>query len=319
MSGGKGLPYIEDVNLPLAVRGPGIPKGRQLSIPSSHIDMAPTLLDIARVPPEDWPPFFDGRSLLPEWQHLQPKDVDDGVSREVLSVEFWGSTVAPAEKWTTRYHDNTYKSLRLVGEKQGWLFNRWCTNNQTELYNTTADPYELRNLAIDPSPEIKRVMDRLSGLLLVTKSCGQESCRKPWEVLRVACEEEAMANGEVTFSNLDQAMDSKYDAFFSSLPHFGFEQCLPYQKVDNEGPYFPPESEELGRRYRAEEDGSADAESWMTTIAPEMEGNEYFGDLSQRYAGPEELMRSARALTEAEKGHSVQCTEPDYCVEFYED
>jgi hypothetical protein len=281
--------------------------------------MAPTLLDIARVPPKEWPPFFDGRSLLPEWQHLEPKDANDGVSREVLNVEFWGSTVAPAEKWTKRYHDNTYKSLRLVGEKQGWLFNRWCTSNQTELYNTTADPYELHNLAIDLSPETKRVMDRLSGLLLVTKSCGQDSCRKPWEVLRIACEDAAMSYGKVNFANLDEAMDSKYDAFFASLPQFGFHSCLPYQKVDNEGPYFPPESEELGRRYRAEEDGSVDAESWMTTIPLETEGNQYFGDLLQRYAGPEELMRSARALTEAEKGQSVQCTEPDYCVELYED
>ena len=334
VTGGKGLPYIEDTNLPLAVRGPGIPRGKSLSIPSSHVDIAPTLLDIANVLPEDWPPFFDGRSLLPEWQNLEPDNVH-AVSREVINVEFWGSTVAPNEEWTKRYHDNTYKSLRLVGEKQGWLFNRWCTSNQTELYNTTADPWELHNLAIDPSSEVKRVMDRLSGLLLVTKSCGQDSCRKPWEVLRSDCEGTAMSGGQAmfsnleqetfsassraTFSNLDEANDSKYDDFFASLPHFGYQSCLPYQKVDNEGPYFPAESEDLGRRFRAEEDGNVDAVSWMTTVAPEIHSEEQFGDMSQRYASLENLMRSARALAESEMGDTVQCTALDYCVEMYED
>jgi hypothetical protein len=124
---------------------------------------------------------------------------------------------------------------------------------------------------------------------------------------------------QATFSNLEEAMESEYDDFFASLPHFGFHSCLPYQKVDNEGPYFPAESEELGRRYRAEEDGSVDAGSWMTTVAPNIESEEHFGDVSQRHASIETLMRSARALAESEMGQTVRCTAPDYCVEMYED
>ena len=334
MTEGKGLPYIEDTNLPLAARGPGIPRGAQLSIPSSHVDMAPTILDIAGVPPEEWPEFFDGRSLLPEWQNLATED-ETAVNREVINVEFWGSSITAAERYTRKFFDNTYKALRLVSEKQGWLFSRWCTSNQTELYNTTADPYELYNLAINPSSEIKRVMDRLSGLLLVTKSCGRDSCRKPWEVLRAACEEAASVDGvatfedtdqiplsgpkHATFSNLDEAMDSKYDKFFASLPHFGFKSCLPMQKVENEGPYFPAESEELGRRYRGQENGDADAVIEMSTLAPTFEAEEYFGDESQRFASNEDLMRSARPLRESEIGPTVECTAPDYCVDLYED
>ena len=309
ISGGKGTPYIEDVNLPLAVRGPGIPEGHLSSIPSSHVDMAPTILDIAGVPPEKWPPFFDGRSLLPEWKNLAAPD--DGVSREVLNVEYWGTTTVPAEKWTKRYGDNTYKSLRIVGEKQGWLFNRWCTSNQTELYNTVEDPYELNNLAINPSYETKRVMDRLSGLLLVTKSCGQDSCRRPWEVL-------SSAFGEgVTFLTLDEAMDARYDSSFAGLPAFGFQSCLPFQKVENEGPYFPPESIELGRKYRAE---TADAVYWLTNGTMEVESLEYHGDLVQRIASFDKMDASARPLTDEEIGWPVvECKAPDYCEDMYED
>jgi N-acetylglucosamine-6-sulfatase len=296
--------------------------------------MAPTILDIAGVPSEEWPEFFDGRSLLPEWKNLAVED-EAAVNREVINVEFWGSSITAAERYTRKFFDNTYKSLRLVGEKQGWLFSRWCTSNQTELYNTTADPYELYNLAINPSPEIRRVMDRLSGLLLVTKSCGRDTCRKPWEVLRAACEEAEVSNGVATFENLDQtplskskhatfanldeALDSKYDKFFASLPHFGFQRCLPMQKVDNEGPYFPAESEDLGRRYRGVEDGNADAVAEMSTLAAVFETGEHFGDESQRYASIEDLQLTARPLRDSEIGSTVQCREPDYCLDFYED
>ena len=342
---GKGTPYIEDVNLPLAVRGPGIPRGKVSSIPSSHVDMAPTILDIAGVPSSEWPEFFDGRSLLPEWRDPEYFATDrttsasstssvssnssserpDSISREVINVEFWGTVVAPAEKWTQRYHDNTYKSLRIVSPKGGWLFNRWCTANQTELYDTLSDPYELRNLAINASGETKRIMSRLSGLLLVTKSCAQESCRRPWEVLRSACGIEA------DFGNLEEAMDPKYDSFFSGLPDFGFQECLPLQKEENEGPYFPPESQELGRRFRETEiGGDGDVSFWMTnsTLAVglgsseegDMEGEEWYGDVGQRFAGWDDLEDSAMELTDEEVGWpTVECRSEEDCEWIYDD
>ncbi len=278
------------------------------NIPSTHVDIAPTILDIAGVPSEDWPPFFDGRTLLPEWKGLSASD--DGISREVLNIEYWGSAVAPASEYTRQIPYNSYKSLRIVSDTQGYLFNRWCFSNQTELYDTTIDPYELTNLAIDPDGETQRLMDRLSGLLLVTKSCGQETCRKPWAVLRADCE-------NATFHTLHEAMDSKYDDFFASLPHFGFHSCLRYQSVENEGPYYPPESAELGSKYRNLE---IDDEFWEHnyTWIDEASGNA--GSLGQRYKSFEDLMMSARSLTDAEIGWPViKCEAPDYCGQEYEE
>jgi len=85
------LPYISDVNLPFAVRGPGI-SNRVSATPQSHVDIAPTLLDIAGLPQEDWPEFFDGRSLLPEWQSASDEEAlltNHAVLREEINVEYW--------------------------------------------------------------------------------------------------------------------------------------------------------------------------------------------------------------------------------------
>ncbi|KAK3722498.1 hypothetical protein LTR37_002490 [Vermiconidia calcicola] len=315
--GGKGLPYIEDVNLPFAVRGPGIACGKVSTIPSTHVDIAPTLLDIAGLPRDQWPPFFDGRSLLPEWQNPEYYASEngnvDGIEREIINVEFWGSATAPAGKYTTHWEHNSYKSLRIVAQngRQGWLFNRWCTGNQTELYDTVADPYELHNLALDPDVETKRLMDRLSALLLVTKSCGRESCRKPWEVLSEACAQSSVLASSNDFKTLDQAMDTRYDPFFESLPTFGFQMCLPYQLPSNEGPFFPAESEDLGREYR---DAATEFAFWLNNGTFAVDTMSLHGDLGQRYMSFEDLSAGARDLTDEEIGWpSIECKAPDYC------
>jgi N-acetylglucosamine-6-sulfatase len=322
---------VEDVNLPFAVRGPGIPQGKISDIPQTHVDIAPTILDIAGLPREEWPPFFDGRSLLPEWKSAVDDPLpDDDIEREVINVEYWGSSTAPAGKYTTHWRENSYKSLRLVAQngKQGWLFNRWCTLDQTELYDTVADPYELRNLALDPDEEARRIMSRLSGLLLVTKSCGRDSCRIPWEVLS-----EAYKNGDTrdvrpmdggqdpiggtAFRSLDQAMDHKFDKFFASLPVFSFNMCLPYQLPSNEGPFFPASSEDLGRKYRQ---STEDYSYYRTESSLPMDTMSTFGDEQQRYSDIDDLYRDARVLTEMEMGWVTElCQAPDYCNQIEEE
>jgi len=119
----------------MIIRGPGIPRGKTSKIPSTHIDVAPTLLEIAGVPQKNFPVFFDGRSLLKEWQGSE--NANRGVSKEIMNVEFWGSIDnAGRPDFAKRHANNSYKTLRIVGEREGWLFTRWCEGNATELYNT---------------------------------------------------------------------------------------------------------------------------------------------------------------------------------------
>ncbi len=59
---GKMLPYEPSAQVPLLIRGPGLPAGQVSSELVANIDLAPTLLDIAGA--EAGKPV-DGRSLLP--------------------------------------------------------------------------------------------------------------------------------------------------------------------------------------------------------------------------------------------------------------
>ena len=307
------------------------------------MDIAPTLLDIVGVPRKDWPPFFDGRSLLAEWRTRSTPD--DGIAREVLNVEFWGSTTLPAGRWTRHLPDNSYKSLRIVGDTKGYLFNRWCFGNFTELYDTVADPGELRNLAVEEpvAEETRRLMARLGGLLLVTKSCGRESCRRPWTVLReayVASDYFAGNTAETTttFDSLAAAMDPAYDDFFASLPHFGFRECLPFQSVENEGPYYPPESASLGKEFRelvVEDEafwrenmpvgnGLAEFASDEMVLGGKRSVLGRAGSEEQRFASWEDVMLDARVLSQEElrverREEEVRgdCGPPDYCGQVF--
>lgn len=58
----KEHPYETDVHIPFYARGPGIAPGTRLKALGSNIDIGPTFLDIAGLPPN---PHHDGVSLLP--------------------------------------------------------------------------------------------------------------------------------------------------------------------------------------------------------------------------------------------------------------
>ncbi|KAI0473343.1 arylsulfatase [Xylariaceae sp. FL0804] len=304
--GGKGLPYIEDTNIPMIIRGPGIPKNVTSKMPSTHVDMAPTYLEIAGLASNasGYPPFLDGRSLLQEWQSAGSEVMSgNGVAREILNIEFWGTiSNAGLPDFQTTSPIYSFKTVRLVGERQAWLYTVWCDSNSTELYDTNADPYELTNLALNATAAHARLMGRLNGLLLVTKSCGKESCRDPWQLLRQD------SGGD--FANLDEALDAAYDDFFTGLPAVGFDVCMDYQYAPNEGPYYPPASVSLGRAWRSDTDNFP-AHKTNGTQTPG--NNARQGTLAQKGVSLETIMLSARNVTDDEIGVTSVCGAPDYC------
>ncbi|KAI0015896.1 arylsulfatase [Xylariomycetidae sp. FL0641] len=332
VAAGKSLPYREDTNVPLVVRGPGVPAGAASRGPGAHLDLAPTFLDIAGVSPDDpaYPPFLDGRSLLPQWQQQQQQqpNPDSAAAAEqqrqqcalgggglagqggevLLNVEFWGEGEVE-DPWGLIKHPNTtYKTLRVVadadadGDGRSLLYSRWCTG-EAELYDTAADPDELVNLARDPADaEAQRLMARLNALLLASKSCAGATCRNPWRVLQpeparrgVVVDDE---DEELTIASLAQALQPEYDAFFDSIPQVAFRECMVYQFRPNEEPFWPGDVE-LGEEHRKPTDNYVDSSRQAQKVGS---NDGRFGTLQQRYADLGMIMQTAVELTPEQIG-----------------
>lgn len=332
--GGKSLFYNEDTNIPFIVRGPNVPVGAKSILPSLHLDLAPTFLEIAGVAEEDYPVFFDGQSLLSQWHNptvnnatgagqgncecmiinspLPPSPIRSGLphdiltnvyqlARESMNIEYWGLVGIEAPSGPElggSFYNNTYKTIRVVGDEQNWAYAVWC-NGQTELYNITADPYELTNLARSDniSETHQRVINRLNALLMVTKSCEQDRCRDPWAQL--------VPDNTTTLVSLVHAMDEAYDTFFEEFQQVTFSTCMQFQWTPAEEPYFPAldtlDGGGLGRAYREETITIAASPGIRTVITTP----NYYGTAEQRNATLADLEAVARYLTAQEIADTI--------------
>lgn len=96
------------------------------------------------------------------------------------------------------------------------------------------DPLQTINLAARPSKHrytianrpLKKILARLDALMLVLKSCNEDSCRRPWQQLH--------PDGRV--KSLVDALDSSYDDFYSNQPKVSFSKCSPGHHLWAEGP-----------------------------------------------------------------------------------
>ncbi|MCL4508845.1 MAG: sulfatase-like hydrolase/transferase [Chloroflexi bacterium] len=126
--GAHGLPYKgpclydELLHVPLLISWPGQPPGRSDEL-VSLLDVVPTMLDAAGLPPD---PALPGRSLRPLLQG-EPVDWPDWAMIEYLSKQ---------------RRANPIRGLRYGH----WQYNRYLWGGE-ELYDLAADPGELRNLA----------------------------------------------------------------------------------------------------------------------------------------------------------------------------
>ena len=128
---GKMLGFEEDIRVPLVWRGPGVPEGEGRLFPTSHSDLAPTIMRIAGLSYHDR--GFDGAPLEVR--------ADAGESRwEHVGIEFWGRAVAETPQavgaggYDGTYAANTYKGLRIEGDEYGFYYSVWCTR-ESELYD----------------------------------------------------------------------------------------------------------------------------------------------------------------------------------------
>lgn len=238
---GKECGFEEDINIPLIIRGPGVPQGEETSIVTAHTDLAPTILKIAN---GDWKRKDLDGSLIP--LNLQGLKDAESTRQEHVNVEFWGTAIAEGNhifslddgKVIHYGLNNTYKAIRIISDTHNLYYSVWCTNEH-ELYNLNTDPHQTQNiyppLLITELPitqsklKLLKLISRLDALLMVTKSCKGHTCVEPWSVLHPA--------GNV--KTLDDALSPRFDTFYTvemAERVVRYDKCELGYIVGSEGP-----------------------------------------------------------------------------------
>lgn len=84
---GKTCGFEEDIRVPLLIRGPGVPEGQVQDAVTTHIDIAPTLFQLAGIPAR---PDFDGTAM--------PLTLGSAAEcHEHVTVEYWGNAVSEGD------------------------------------------------------------------------------------------------------------------------------------------------------------------------------------------------------------------------------
>ncbi|KAJ5099938.1 hypothetical protein N7532_006939 [Penicillium argentinense] len=234
MQPGKNCGYETDINVPLIVRGPGIPENQTLDVVTSHTDLAPTFLSIAGSSRQG----LDGKAIPTT---VQASKSDN--KKEHVAIEYWGLAVPEGiygyasdklQQPHNSYQRNTYKGIRLIAEDYSLYYSVWCTNEK-EYFNLKDDPHQTVNLAAHPNKhanykianrELPQIINRLDALMMVLKSCEGDSCRDPWGQLHPA--------GQVT--NLAEALATGFDEFYENQPKVSFTACEHGYIKESEGP-----------------------------------------------------------------------------------
>ncbi|MEQ8397769.1 sulfatase [Thalassobaculum sp.] len=152
---GKTTAYEEDIRVPFVMRGPGVSKGGRVTQMVLNNDLAPSVAAMAGVMP---PSFADGRSFLPLLQDpTQPWRRSFGIERRQTETD---GLVGAA----------TFHAVRT----EEWTYVEYATG-ECELYDLTADPHQLANMAATADPAfLKELAQRAAELA----NCAGANCRE---------------------------------------------------------------------------------------------------------------------------------------------
>lgn len=169
--GGKFLAYEPSTHLPFLMRGPGIKPGTETGELASTVDIAPTILELAKVEADK---SIDGRSMYP-YAHdtslrtrrpllfesfVQTDDVEanggapTGTGEPIYdraSASRAGTAQAAAHLGAGATASIVAPPKNYYGIRLGpYKYIEW-PDGEKELYDITKDPYELNNKARDPN------------------------------------------------------------------------------------------------------------------------------------------------------------------------
>jgi N-acetylglucosamine-6-sulfatase len=165
---GKMLPYDPSSQVPLIVRGPGLPAGARSQALVGNVDLAPTILELAQAEPGR---IIDGQSLMPfardpSRESARPLLHETGGRRVAFGPE-QDAPGAPAAEPVLNY-----KAVRT----SRWLYVDY-ESGERELYDLNVDAQQLQSLHSDPRYEAVR--GALRRVLVRLANCAGADCREP--------------------------------------------------------------------------------------------------------------------------------------------
>lgn len=161
----KTIMYEESVRVPMLVKMPGQRSAHRVTCPVSHIDLAPTLLDLLGQPiPADLP----GQSLRPLMEGAQSETGRDvfveqqGPNSGLKNVDDCSSVHALTSPEALA--ESVAAPVRTIVTPAGWKFSRSAIGEHL-LYDLNTDPYEKRNLAPEPAQaeRIEALTERIAA------------------------------------------------------------------------------------------------------------------------------------------------------------
>uniref|UniRef100_A0A8C2I2R0 N-acetylglucosamine-6-sulfatase n=1 Tax=Cyprinus carpio TaxID=7962 RepID=A0A8C2I2R0_CYPCA len=179
--------YEFDIRVPLLVRGPNIKPNQTSPLLIANVDLGPTILDIAGYNVNETQ--MDGMSFLP----IMTSKGNSSTWRSDILVEYEGegsNTSDPAclllgpgvsecfpDCVCEDSYNNTYACVRTVAQAANLQYCEFDDNEVfVEVYNLTADPFQLTNIAKSIDQE---VLEKMNHRLMMLQSCSGQSCRTP--------------------------------------------------------------------------------------------------------------------------------------------
>jgi len=167
--GGKDQPYEESARVPFFVRGPGVATGAKAENLARNTDLAPTFADLAGI---EFP--ADGRSLAP----LLSGEEDPSWRTSVLLEKL------PQENSSEEGSKGKGKGKSKQGPSSSPGFQAVRTethkyveydNGDRELYDLSADPYELESIYESADPAL---LEDLKARLEALRDCSGDGCEE---------------------------------------------------------------------------------------------------------------------------------------------
>jgi choline-sulfatase len=175
---GKSTFYEESAGVPLIVTGPGVPAGRVVTTPVSHIDCAPTILEAAGVPAEIGGKALPGASLFA---------VAEGA--------------APARPVLSEYHAISAVAGAFMLRFGGWKYCHYVAY-PPQLFDLETDPEELVDVALDAQyADAVGEAERRLRAVLDPEAVDARAKRRQAELLATfGGREAALARGDLGFT-----------------------------------------------------------------------------------------------------------------------